>query len=87
MKDSLTKDARGIGANQRSIAIAFDGDMREDTLPTEYQLQAAYRLVHDLMDMYDLPVSAVIGHNEVPTYVGGKPTGKGYATLCPCIDM
>lgn len=82
VKDSLTNNA-----NQRSISIAFDGDMRDAGLPTEYQLQAAYRLIHDLMDIYGLPISAVIGHNEVPTYANGKPTGKGYATLCPCIDM
>ena len=82
VKDNITNNA-----NQRSVAIAFDGDMRGDGLPTEKQLAAALRLVKDLMALYKLPASAVLGHNEIPTYADGKPTGKTYATLCPCIDM
>ena len=82
VKDSITNNA-----NQRSVAIAFDGDMRADNLPTENQLAAARLLVKDLLALYKLPVSAVLGHNEIPVYENGKPTGKTYATLCPCIDM
>ena len=63
--------------------------MRGDGLPTEKQFAAAVRLVKDLMKLYKLPASAVLGHNEIPTFVQGTstPTGKTYATLCPCIDM
>ena len=84
VKDNITNNA-----NQRSVAIAFDGDMRGDGLPTEKQLAAALRLVRDLMALYKLPASMVLGHNEVPTFQEGTamPTGKTYATLCPCIDM
>ncbi len=84
VKDNVTNNA-----NQRSVAIAFDGDMRGDGLPTEKQFAAAVRLVKDLMKLYKLPASAVLGHNEIPTYVQGTstPKGKTYATLCPCIDM
>lgn len=82
VKDNVTNNA-----NQRSVAIALDGDMRADGLPAEQQLVAAARLTKDLMALYKLPVSAVLGHNEIPLYENGKPTGKTYATLCPCIDM
>ena len=84
VKDSITN-----AANQRSVAVALDGDMRGDGLPTEKQLAAAVRLTKDLMALYQLPASAVLGHNEIPTYKEGTstPTGKAYATLCPCIDM
>ena len=82
VKDNITNNA-----NQRSVAIAFNGDMRGDGLPTEKQFAAVLRLVKDLMALYKLPTSAVLGHNEIPTYADGKPTGKTYATLCPCIDM
>lgn len=84
VKDNMTNNA-----NQRSVAIALDGDMRGDGLPTEKQLVAAVRLTKDLMALYKLPASAVLGHNEIPTCKEGTaiPTGKTYATLCPCIDM
>ena len=82
VKDSLTNNA-----NQRSVAIAFNGDMREDGQPTQKALEAAKRLVNDLMAMYGVPIDKVIGHKEVPLYSNGKPTGKTYATACPCIDM
>ena len=84
VRDSITN-----AANQRSVSIAFDGDMRGNGLPTERQLAAAVRLTKDLMALYQLPASAVRGHNEIPTYKEGTtvPTGKTYATLCPCIDM
>lgn len=84
VKDNITNKA-----NQRSVAIAFDGDMRSDSLPTEAQLASCVRLVNDIRKIYGLPVSAVLGHNEIPTYEKdtAKPTGKTYATLCPCMDM
>jgi len=87
VKDSLTKNEQGLGANQRSISIALDGDMREEGLPSAAQLASALELTRERMEIYGLPASAVLGHNEVPTYSGGKPTGKTYATLCPCMDM
>ena len=82
VKDNVTNNA-----NQRSVAIAFDGDMRGDGLPAQKQLAAAIRLVKDLMALYKLPTSAVLGHNEIPLFQNGSSTGKTYATLCPCIDM
>lgn len=84
VKDNITNQA-----NQRSVAIAFDGDMRSDSLPTGAQLASFIRLVDDIMKIYNLGAWAVIGHNEVPTYEKdtNKPTGKTYATLCPCMDM
>lgn len=84
VKDNVTNDA-----NQRSVAIAFDGDMRSDSLPTAAQLASCVRLVDDIRKIYDLPVSAVLGHNEIPTYKKDTnvPTGKTYATLCPSMDM
>ncbi len=83
------KDSATNNANQRSVAIALDGDMRDESLPTEKQLAAAIGLTRDLMALYKLSVSVVLGHNEIPTYVQGTatPTGKTYATLCPSIDM
>ena len=84
VKDNITNNA-----NQRSVAIALDGDMRGDGLPTEKQFAAAVLIVKGLMKLYKLQAAAVLGHNEIPTYVQGTsaPTGKTYATLCPCIDM
>lgn len=80
-------DSKTNNANQRSVAIAFDGDMREESLPTGAQLSAFVRICTDIMDFYDLGTGAVLGHNEIPVYSNGKPTGGTYATLCPCIDM
>lgn len=82
VKDNLTNSA-----NQRSVAIAFDGDMRDDALPTQVQWRAAIRLTKDLMAMYNISADAVLGHNEIPVYEDGRPTGKTYPTACPCIDM
>jgi len=81
------KDSTTNNANQRSISIALDGDMRNSDLPTTKQFQAAIRLTKDLMAMYNLQPKNVLGHNEVPLYSNGKPTGKLYPTLCPSIDM
>lgn len=82
VKDSLTNNA-----NQRSVAIAFNGDMRKEGQPSEAALQSAVRLINDIRAYYGLPVGAVLGHNEIPLYENGKPTGARYATLCPCLDM
>lgn len=84
VRDDITNNA-----NQRSVSIAFDGDMREANLPTAAQLASCVRLVDDIMKIYNLTVSDVYGHNEIPTYEKGTayPTGKTYATLCPCLDM
>ncbi|HMM30339.1 MAG TPA: N-acetylmuramoyl-L-alanine amidase [Clostridia bacterium] len=84
VKDNITNKA-----NQRSISIAFNGDMRKAGNPTEAAKAASKRLINDLMALYNVPVSAVIGHNEEPVYIANTntPTGKFYATLCPCIDM
>lgn len=76
------KDALTGNANQRSIAIALDGDMRNDSLPTEAQMQAAIALVQEGMSRYGVPVEKVIGHNEVPLTAGGT-----YKTECPSMDM
>lgn len=76
------KDALTNNANQRSIAIALDGDMRNDNLPTEAQLQSALALVQEGMARYGVPVEKVIGHNEVPLSAGGT-----YKTECPSMDM
>ncbi len=85
VKDSETTNERGVGANQRSVAIALDGDMRKDHLPADKQLAAAVRLVQDILAHYGkLPI---LGHNEIPTYKNRKPTGKTYPTACPCLDM
>ncbi|HMM32896.1 MAG TPA: N-acetylmuramoyl-L-alanine amidase [Clostridia bacterium] len=84
VKDNITNRA-----NQRSISVAFNGDMRKAGNPTAAAKAAAKRLINDLMALYNLPASAVIGHNEEPVYKANtnEPTGKFYPTLCPCIDM
>ena len=88
VKDSLTGkiiNGRTFGANQRSIAVALDGDMRKSDLPTSAQLASAVKLIKDIIKLYNLSPSDVLGHNEVPLYSNGKPTGKLYQTLCPSI--
>lgn len=84
VKDSITNKA-----NQRSVSIAFSGDMREAGLPTAKQISSFVRLCNDILAIYDLSTGAVIGHNEVPVYKKDTdiPTGGSYATLCPCMDM
>jgi len=84
VKDNITNQA-----NQRSVAIAFDGDMRKDDLPTAAQVSSFIRLCNDILTYYGLTPADVYGHNEIPTYQAGtsKPTGKTYATLCPSMDM
>lgn len=77
VKDNLTNNA-----NQRSVSITLIGDMREEHLPTQAQYAAALKLCKDVMEYYNLPVSSVLGHNEVPLAKGGT-----YATLCPSMDM
>ena len=76
------KDALTNNANQRSIAIALDGDMRQEALPTEKQLASAQTLVRQAMARYRLPVEKVLGHNEIPVESGGT-----YPTACPAMDM
>jgi hypothetical protein len=72
--------------NSRAVAIALDGDMRDTTLPTPEQLASALRLTGDILEYYHLPVSAVLGHNEVMC-TEGIHKGHTYPTLCPCVDM
>ena len=81
VKNSLTK-VDGVGACDRSVSVTLIGDMRQDGYPTAAQYAAAQKLVKDLMIFYELPASAVLGHNEIPVSAGGT-----YPTLCPCIDM
>jgi N-acetyl-anhydromuramyl-L-alanine amidase AmpD len=81
------RNDRTNGLNSRCVAIAMDGDMRKETLPTPRQIESAVRLTRDVLNFYGLPVSAVLGHNEVQVYDGAKPTGALYPTLCPCMDM
>lgn len=81
------KDSKTNYANQRSVSIAFDGDMREANLPTAKQLASCVRLCNDIMAIYGLSTGAVLGHNEIPVYSNGKPTGGTYSTLCPSLDM
>ena len=76
------KDALTNNANQRSVAIALDGDMRNSNLPTKEQLAAAVALTQEAMRRYNVPVEKVIGHNEVPLEAGGT-----YKTECPSMDM
>jgi hypothetical protein len=87
VKNSLTKNAAGIGAADRSVSIALLGDMRNEGMPTDAQMLTALRLAYDCMTYFNLSFAAVLGHNEIPLYSGGKPTGKLYPTLCPVIDM
>lgn len=82
VKDSITNKA-----NQRSVAIALSGDMRQKGLPTAAQLDMAVQLARDCMEEFGVPASQVLGHNEIPLYSGGKATGKFYPTLCPSLDM
>lgn len=76
------KDAITNNANQRSIAIALDGDMRKSDLPTEAQLNTTVALVQEAMKRYGVTADKVLGHNEIPVSTGGT-----YATECPSIDM
>lgn len=87
VRDDRTRNEQGVGANQRSISIALDGDMRKANLPTDAQLHTARRLINDLRGLYGISASQVLGHNEVPLYSGGRLTGKLYPTLCPCVSM
>lgn len=82
VKNSLTKDKNGVGAADRSVAVALIGDMRNNGMPTPAQTQAAVRLVKDVMKTYDLPAAKVLGHREIPLAAGGT-----YQTLCPVMDM
>ena len=77
VKDNLTNNA-----NQRSVSVALIGDMRVNGYPTSAQYASLLRLVKDIMKVYDLPASAVLGHSEIPLAKGGT-----YPTECPCIDM
>lgn len=81
------RNDRTNNLNGRCVAIALDGDMRDELLPSPEQLKSALKLTRDVIECYGLPVTAVLGHNEVPVYEGAKPTGALYPTLCPCMDM
>ena len=82
VKNSLTKNANGIGAADRSVSITLIGDMRDPGMPTKEQLEAAVRLTKDVMARYGLTPAAVLGHREIPLAEGGT-----YPTACPVIDM
>ena len=76
------KDAITDNANQRSIAIALDGDMRRANLPTDAQLASTIALCKEAMKRYGLSAKDIIGHNEVPLEGGGT-----YPTECPSMNM
>ncbi len=83
---SKTLNESGVSANDRSIAIAINGDMQSPDRPTSAQMVSLERLVKDLLQMYSLTPAQVLGHNEVIVYRDKKRVGT-YATLCPCLDM
>ena len=61
--------------NSKAIGIALYGDFRTDKL-SKAQRTSAYKLINELMTIYDIPVKNVKGHKEF-----------GLATACPVIDM
>lgn len=63
-----------VGHNKNSIAVVWVGRDR----PTYDQRQSMWELVLELLELYDLPVSAVKGHCEVAPESGKK---------CPSINM
>lgn len=77
VRDDLTNRA-----NTRSISIALIGNMLDTDKPTSAQMAAAIKLVNELLAYYALPISAVLGHNEIYPY--GK--GQGHYTQCPGMD-
>lgn len=83
VKNSLTKNAAGIGAADRSVSIALLGDMRDEGMPTDAQMASLVRVCKDLLAYFGLSTADIKGHNEIPPY--GK--GQGHYTQCPVIDM
>ncbi len=60
------------GMNRKSIGICLVGDFDKQK-PTPAQMEALERLCRDVMERHKIPVSKVLGHDEV----------KGAATNCP----
>lgn len=60
------------GMNQKGIGICLVGNFMSSR-PTSKQMASLVKLVGVLMDYYDIPLSRVLGHGEVP----------GAATKCP----
>lgn len=66
-----TIGAHAKGFNARTIGVAFEGNFELKEMCLE-QFQLGVQHVYEILKRYKLPVSAVVGHRELP-----------YPTLCP----
>jgi hypothetical protein len=64
------------GQNFDSVSVSISGDLSKRSL-SEAERNNLYAVILTYMDMFNIPVEAVLGHNEF----------QGQNTTCPAIDM
>lgn len=74
--DLLTFSYHTSSNNHYTVSISVSGDLSKRPI-TEDERNCLYATVLTYMDLFNIPVENVLGHNEYP----------GNRTACPCIDM
>lgn len=74
--DLLTFSYHTSSNNHYTVSVSVSGDLSKRRL-TNDERDCLYATVLTYMDVFNIPVENVLGHNEYP----------GNNTACPCIDM
>ena len=74
--DLLTFSYHTSSNNHYTVSVSVSGDLSKRPL-TDDERNCLYATVLTYMDIFNIPVENVLGHNEYP----------GNNTACPCIDM
>jgi hypothetical protein len=74
--DLLTFSYHTSGNNHYTVSVSISGDLSKRPL-SEPERNALYAVILTYMELFNIPVEHVLGHNEYP----------GNSTSCPCIDM
>ncbi len=74
--DMLTFSYHTSSNNHYTVSVSVSGDLSKRPL-TDDERNCLYATVLTYMDLFNIPVENVLGHNEYPSN----------NTACPCIDM
>jgi hypothetical protein len=74
--DLLTFSYHTSSNNHYTVSVSVSGDLSKRAL-TDAERNNLYAVILTYMDLFNIPVDHVLGHNEYP----------GQNTACPCISM